>query len=292
MPNQVFIEATIAEVTINDTLQFGVEWYLNRHSELQSGSRPTPTRRSGVATTPRTILGNNPLGASVASVFPGFSYALRTASTQVTLNALNAITKVNIVSTPSLTVLDNHQAVLQVGDEVPVASLQSATALGNTFTSVSYQNTGVILSITPHISDSGRVMLNLVQEVSNVHDHGNELQHRIRPSSSARSHPGRGQGRRSPDAGRPDAAQPFPTDNQIPVLGDIPIIGNAFKDKQDETDKTELLIMITPHVLRSSSEAREITEDYKRQLLEISKDAIRKPHSMRQTIDRTILDKD
>ncbi len=139
LPNQVFIEATIAEVTINDSLQFGVEWFFQHGKSSAALSNGRPANKP---TPYNDLIGNNLLGANVAAVFPGFSYALRTASAQVTLNALNAITNVNIISTPSLTVLDNHQAVLQVGDEVPVTSLQSATALGNTFTSVSYREHG------------------------------------------------------------------------------------------------------------------------------------------------------
>jgi general secretion pathway protein D len=286
MPNQVFIEATIAEVTLNDTLQFGVEWFFakGKSAAANSSAATTPTPYND-------ILGNNLLGASVASAFPGFSYALRTASAMVTLNALNGLTSVNIISTPSLTVLDNHQAVLQVGDQVPVTSLQSATALGNTFTSVSYKDTGVILSITPHISESGRVILNLVQEVSNVS-----------PDTTAGSTTPTIQQRKvntqvvvnDGDSlmlgglmqnGRTNAT------NQAPGLGDLPVIGNAFKNKNDTVAKTELLIMITPHVVRSVAEAREITEEYKRQILEISRSAIKRPHDLRQTIDRTILDR-
>jgi general secretion pathway protein D len=236
-------------------------------------------------------LGNNLLGAGVGAAFPGFSYALRAANAQVTLNALNAITKVNIISTPSLTVLDNHQAVLQVGDQVPVTTLQSATALGNTFTSVSYQNTGVILSITPHISESGRVMLQLTQEVSNVRPDtpaGSTtptIQQRkvttqvVVSDSESLMLGGLMQNSRSNIA------------NQVPVLGDVPVFGNAFKDKRDAIEKTELLIMITPHVVRSLGEAREITEEYKRQILDISRNAIARPHDLRQTFDRAILDR-
>jgi general secretion pathway protein D len=286
LPNQVFIEATIAEVSLNDNLQFGVEWF------FQKGKSAAALSSSGTTPTPyNDILGNNLLGASVASAFPGFSYALRTASAQVTLNALNGITNVNIISTPSLTVLDNHQAVLQVGDQVPVTSLQSATALGNTFTSVSYKDTGVILSITPHISESGRVMLQLVQEVSNVA-------------------PGTGNGSTTPTIQQRKVSTQVVvnngdslmlgglmqnsrtnTANQLPVVGDIPVFGNAFKNKNDTVAKTELLIMITPHVVRSIGEAREITEEYKRQILDISRHAIARPHDIRQTFDRAILDR-
>ncbi|PPQ30048.1 type II secretion system protein GspD [Rhodoblastus sphagnicola] len=285
LPNQVFIEATIAEVTINDSLHFGVEWFLNRAKS--SGAFSTSSQTATAAT---DTLGNNLLGAGVGAAFPGFSYALRAPNMQMTINALNAVTKVNIVSTPSLTVLDNHQAILQVGDQVPVASLQSATALGNTFTSVSYRDTGVILSITPHISESGRVMLQLVQEVSNV-----------APNSGASTNPTIQQRKVSTQVVIHDGEALMlgglmqnnhsNIANQVPVLGDIPIIGNAFKDKTDEADKTELLIMITPHVVRSAAEAREITEEYKRQVLDISQHAIKKPHTLRQTFDRAILDK-
>lgn len=288
MPNQVFIEATIAEVSLNDTLHFGVAWYLNRSANNAGFSNSSSTPAGAT-----DILGANPLGANMSSFFPGFSYALRATSAQVTLNALNEITKVNIVSTPSLTVLDNHKAVLQVGDQVPVTSLESATALGNTFTSVAYRDTGVILSITPHISESGRVILDLVQEVSNV-KRTSATANNTNPTIQQRKVATQvivKDGEALMLGGLMQSNQSNVAD-QIPVLGDIPIIGNAFKDKTDAVDKTELLIMITPHVLRSSAEARAITEDYKRQMLEISSHAIKRPHTPRQTLDRAILDKD
>jgi len=284
MPNQVFIEAMIAEVTLNDQLQFGVE------SFLQKGKSAAALSNSSITPAPADALGNNPMGAAVAAAFPGFSYALRTASAQVTLNALNQVTSLNIISTPSLTVVDNHQAILQVGDQVPVTSLQSATALGNTFTSVSYRDTGVILSITPHISESGHVTLNLVQEVSNVS-----------PDAAAGSTNPTIQQRKvntqvvvndgdSLMLGGLMQNSRIKTGNQVPILGDIPFLGSAFTNKSDAVGKTELLIMITPHVVRSVAEAREITEDYKKQILSISRDAIKRPHNLRQSVDRVLLD--
>jgi general secretion pathway protein D len=77
---------------------------------------------------------------------------------------------------------------------------------------------------------------------------------------------------------------------QVPVVGDFPIFGNAFKDKNDVIDKQELIIMITPHVVRSLSEGREITEEYKRKLLNISSRAIGRQHDIEQSARRTILD--
>ena len=77
---------------------------------------------------------------------------------------------------------------------------------------------------------------------------------------------------------------------QIPVAGDVPLVGNLFKDKGNTILKSELVIMITPHVVRSLSEGREITEEYKRKLLNISTRAIGRPHDIEQSTRRTFLD--
>ena len=297
-PNQVFIEATIAEVTLTDELHFGVAWYLQRGARNAAGfggQLPTGASASSGSTINNilggnNLLGNNLVGVPLQSLFPGFSYAFTAANGVVTLNALNAITNVNILSTPSLTVLDNRQATLQVGQQIPVTTLQSVAALGNTFNSVSYLNTGVILAITPHISESGRLMLELDQEVSNpepgtgVNGANPTIQQRKVKTQVAVADGellvlgGLVQDQRSKTA------------NQIPVIGDLPIVGNAFKDKDDKIEKTELIIMITPHVIRSMSEARSIAEEYKRKLLSVSTKAIARPHDIEQTTRRTLLD--
>jgi len=80
------------------------------------------------------------------------------------------------------------------------------------------------------------------------------------------------------------------TANQIPILGDVPVVGAAFKDKDDQITKTELIIMITPHVIRNMNEAREIAEEYKRKLLSVSTKAIARPHDIEQSTRRTLLD--
>ena len=285
LPNQVYIEATIAEVSLNDDLHFGVRWFLQKRTSTTGFSSALPEKPA-----PNTILGDNLIGAGVSAVFPGFSYALRATNAQVTLNALNAITNVNIISTPSLTVLDNRQAMLQVGDQIPVTTLTSTTALGNTFNSVNYQNTGVILAITPHISESGRVMLDLEQEVSNVAPNSDPntttptiQQRKVKTQVVVNDSESLMLGGLIKDSRSRGA-------DQIPVLGDVPIFGNAFKDKTDSIGKTELLIMITPHVVRSLNEAREITDEYKRKLLEISTKAIARPHDIEQSSRRVLLD--
>ncbi|PPD46202.1 MAG: type II secretion system protein GspD [Methylocystis sp.] len=284
MPNQVFLEATIAEVKLNDRLQFGVRWFLQKNASLFG-----LTDQPGGAPAANNVLGANLLGAGVGAAFPGFAYAYRALNQQVTLSALNAITDVNVISTPSLTVLDNREAMLQVGDQIPVQTLATVSAIGNTFNSVNYTNTGVILKITPHISESGRVMLEIEQEVSNVD-----------PATAGTPTPTIQQRRVKTQVVVNDSEslmlgglvkdQRGLASSQIPVAGDLPIMGNLFKEKIDAIEKTELVIMITPHVVRSLSEGREITEEYKRKLLEISTRAIARPHDIEQSTRRTLLD--
>ncbi len=249
LPNQVLIEATIAEVTLTDDMQFGVRAFLQ-----QRASKLTNT---------------NDAGGSLASVFPGFSYVLKGMNAQLTLNALNSVTHVNVISTPSLTVLDNKTATLQVGDQVPITT-QSAVSVATTgapvVNSVSYRDTGVILSITPHINESGRVLLDLEQEVSSVAQTTSSninsptiQQRKVKTSvvlndAEALALGGLRQDHRSVSR------------DQVPLFGDIPLLGAAFRSKDDSATQTELVILITPHVIRSLSEARGVTDEFREKL--------------------------
>jgi general secretion pathway protein D len=246
MPNQVMIEATIAEVTLNDDLKFGVRWYMQK-------------KNAGYSFT-------DAVSGAVNSVFPGFSYAMTAANVVATLDALNEITNVNIVSSPSLTVMDNKPAVLQIGDQVPITT-QSATSVLTTgapiVNSVSYKDTGVILSITPRINESGRVLLDVEQEVSSVAqttssniDSPTIRQRKIRTSVVLNDGDALVLGgliQDSKSVGR----------TQIPILGDIPLVGNLANSKDNSIGKTELIILIRPHVIRDLNEARSITEEYR-----------------------------
>jgi len=288
LPNQVFIEATIAEVSLNDDLQFGVRWFFQKRASnvgFSGGSSGTPAAFNG-------LTGDNPLGVPVGAGFPGFAYALRGAGALATLTALNSVTTVNIISTPSLTVLDNRQAVLQVGDQVAIQTFfgTNLAAAGNSaFNGTTYRDTGVILAITPHINESGRVLLELEQEVSNV-----------APGQAASLTPTIQQRKVKTQVVVNDSEslilggliqdQRTRDLNQAPVVGDVPVLGNLFKEKDDAIHKTELLIMITPHVVRSLDEARQITDEYKRKLLSISAKAKTRPHDIEQSARRVLLD--
>jgi general secretion pathway protein D len=250
VPSQVLIEAVIAEVTLNDDLQYGVQW------QLQKNGTPTASFTS-LAT------------GGVGSAFPGFNYAFNAANIAATLSALNSLTHVNVISTPSLMVMDNKTARLQIGDQVPITT-QTATSVVTSQTaivnSITMQDTGVILSVTPRINESGRVQLEIEQEVSSV----------VPTTSSTINSPTIQQRRVKTTVVVNDGEvlalggmiqdTASKSSTQIPLLGDIPGLGAAFSNKDNSVQKTELIILITPRVVRDNAESRQVTEEYRRKI--------------------------
>ncbi|MBR0697758.1 type II secretion system secretin GspD [Bradyrhizobium lablabi] len=248
--SQVLIEAVIAEVTLTDQLQYGVQW------QLSKGGTPTATF-------------SNSLTGGVAAAFPGFNYAVNAANIASTLSALNALTHVNVISTPSLMVLDNKTARLQIGDQVPITT-QTATSTVTAQTaivnSITMQDTGVILSVTPRVNESGRVQLEIEQEVSAVTktttsniDSPTIQQRRVKTTVVVNDGEVLALGgmiQEQRDKGS----------NQVPLLGDIPGIGAVFSSRKDNVQKTELVILITPRVVRDGTESRLVTEEYRRKM--------------------------
>ena len=269
MPRQILIEATIAEVTLNDELKFGLRWFFEKGgSEFR--------------------LTNSALGV-IAPAFPGFSYFLNLANVQLAINALATITNVDIVSSPSLMVLDNKKAVLQIGDEVPIATRSAVgieTPDAPIVNSISFRNTGVILSITPRVSDNDRVLLDIEQEVSDVKpttsstiDSPTIQQRRIKTTVTVKNGEsivlaGLMQDRSTRDRG------------QVPLVGDIPFIGNAFKNKTDTVARTELLIAITPNVMRDDAQVGQIAAEFRDRMNFTTRPQRETPPEHRETLDR------
>jgi general secretion pathway protein D len=248
--SQVLIEAVIAEVTLNDELQYGVQW------QLAKGGTPTATF-------------SNALTGGVAAAFPGFNYAINAANIATTLSALNALTHVNVISTPSLMVLDNKTARLQIGDQVPITTQTAvSTVTANTaiVNSITMQDTGVILSVTPRINESGRVQLEIEQEVSAVVktttsniDSPTIQQRRVRTTVVVNDGEVLALGGMIQE-------QASKVSNQIPLLGDVPGLGAVFSNRNNSVKKTELVILITPRVVRDGTEGRLVTEEYRRKM--------------------------
>jgi general secretion pathway protein D len=250
LPVQVMLEAMIAEVTLNDELKFGVKWF------FEHGNKGSFTLTDAVS-------------GAVASHFPGFSYFFSSGNVKTVLDAMSGITTVNVVSAPSLMVLDNRRAVLQVGDQVPIITqtAQAVTVPGSPIVnSVTFRDTGVILAVTPRVNDSGRVVLEIEQEVSNVArttssgiDSPTIQQRRIKTTVSVADGEMLALGGLIQERDNTDRTQ-------VPILGNFPVLGAAFRNKTDSINRTELLIIIRPLVVRDASEGRAVTEEFRRRL--------------------------
>ena len=285
-PNQVLLEATIAEVTLNDQLAMGLRWFLQagnfqfRFTDLGATSATNPNTNVISAIPPPVIPG-----------FPGFSTFFNTPNVQVVLNALSSITDVNIVSSPTLMVLDNKRATLQVGDEVPIVT-QSAVAVqvpgAPIVNSVNMRNTGIILNITPRINDGGRVLLDIEQEVSTA----------VTTTTSGIASPTIQQRRIKTTVSVDDGNcivlggliqdKATNTRNQAPLVGDIPLLGNLFKNKDDRIERTELLIAITPKIVKDNGQIRAIAAEFRDKINLTTRPQRQAPPDRREQLDRVL----
>jgi general secretion pathway protein D len=189
-------------------------------------------------------------------------------------------------------VLDNKKAVLQIGDEVPIATQQATSVLvpgAPIVNSISFRSTGVILGITPRIGDNGRIQLDIEQEVSDVKrtvtsnlDSPTISQRRIKTSVAV------GDGESIVLAGlMRDRSEVL--HDKVPLVGDIPVLGNLFKSKDDEITRTELLIAITPHIVSDPRQIRSIADEFRDRMNFTSRPQRGGPPDRRENVDRLII---
>ena len=242
-------------MTLNDALTYGVQYFLNSRN---------PGSQNAVSVTSTIAAAAGPL----SGVFPGLNFVLGPASMpNVVLDALHSVTDVKVLSNPSLVVLDNQAATLQVGDQVPI-STGTATVLtaNNTVVStIDYRNTGIILRVVPRVSANGNVIIDVEQESSSVTPGSagsltpTISDRRVKSSISVAS----GQtvllaGLISDETDR--------TRQGIPVLDKIPGIGDLFSQQSSTKVRTELIIFIRPTVIRDAVDAHMVAEELRSKL--------------------------
>ena len=256
VPLQVLIEARILEVSLRDNLSYGVEWFF----------------RNSVDHGAKTGVGTLDLGSpGITALAPGFSYTVLDDANQVrlALNLLASESEVNVLSSPSLMVLDNQTATINVGDEIPVPARQSISNVdptAPTVNEISFRQTGVTLSVTPRVNSSGLVTMEIKQEVSNAVttttsdiDAPTIQQRQIESVVAINSGDTIVLGGLMQD-------QRGVTESGVPVLHRIPVLGKLFGRTANEKARTELLVLITPRVIRDRDDARRITEEFRRKL--------------------------
>ncbi|MBD8897769.1 type II secretion system secretin GspD [Rhodanobacter sp. DHG33] len=268
VPLQVQIETRILEVDLTGQFQFGVQWYLQ-----------------GLANSTPTGTGFNDNGAT--SIYPGahrqialgqgtngyggqpffYSFLSSNGKFQVAINALEQNGNTKTLSAPSLVVLNNQVAHIEVGNQIPVnqtsivAGLTTGTGTNATANSVTYLPTGVILNVQPRVNPGGLVYLDIDQQVSSTQGAANSqgnytiAQREIGTQVAVQS----GQ---TVLLGGLIQDERDNTDTGIPGLNRVPILGRLFGSTSHTRNRTELIVLITPRVIRDSEEARQITDDY------------------------------
>lgn len=255
-PLQVLIEVTVAEVTLNNSLQYGVQAFLN--SRGQAGGNVSALLTTGASTT------------GIAPTAPGFSLSLTAGNLQprLILQALSDLTQTKVISTPRLLVLDNQTARLQVGDVVPIITQSAASPITSSplvLSNVQYMETGVVLEVTPHVNAGGFVTMEVNQSVSDVVPTTSSTinsptiqQRRLTSTISVKSAHSILMGGLIQDQDNRDSSG-------IPILHEIPVIGALFGSHNDTAARTELIIFLTPYVLSNDAEASDITATVMRQ---------------------------
>ena len=244
-PRQVLIDVLVAEVTLGHGLNFGVEWAL-KHGQIYVGQTPYAP-----------VLATNFANLSAAATGGLTATLLSTSADPVAvLNALSSQTDVSLVSSPQIFVENNQQATVNVGDRVPVVvseTNQTAVATPTVDRQVQYFDTGTILKVTPRINYDGMVDLSVDQQVSQATQ--NQTSSINSPVISTRSI----QTKLSIRDGQPVilggliSRNVTRNENRVPFLADLPGLGQLFRYNANDEKRTELLVMLTPHVVYANN---------------------------------------
>ncbi len=276
---QVSIDATIAEVDLTDELQYGVQFFLTSHalglrpdqgSLLNTTSTAAPATAAQTAATTTAAATGTVVNSFINRAFPGFNFLVgQEAQPAAILTALHTVTGVKVLSNPSLVVVNNQSATLQVGNQVPIStgSATVLTANNTVVNTVDYRNTGIILHVAPRVSANGNVRLDIEQEISNVvpsTDPATALtptisERKVKSSISVAN------GQTVLLAG---LIQDQKNENKsgIPLLDELQGIGNAFSNQDNQKMRTELIIFIRPQIIRDSLDAHTVAEELRSKL--------------------------
>jgi general secretion pathway protein D len=245
MPSQILIEASIIEVTLNDDLQYGLEWYFdNKLSGGWSGD------------------GYVGLSPNADVNVPSFGYAFTNAldGVQVLLSAESTKELVKVLSNPSIMVLDNHAAKIHVGTQQPIRGGQTISDGGVISNSINYRDTGVKLDVVPSVNSGGLVTLDLIQSVTDIGPvdtatkQASFFERNIESRVAVRS-------------GHTVVLGGLISDKRtkgrtgLPFFKDLPLIGGLFGSTTSDERRTELLVIITPHVMKTDQDIQAVNKE-------------------------------
>jgi general secretion pathway protein D len=265
---QVSIEVTIAEVTLTDELQFGVEWLFKGAAPSGRGSggqfnRTTPFNPA----VPIAAGATTPVGLALST---GFNYLINSSNfpggVQAALHLLDKYGDTKVISNPHLAALDNQKATIKVGDRIPIPA--NATVGGTTnvvTTTTQYIDTGVLLQVTPHINAGGLVTLEIDAEVSTP---GTSTDPNVGPPINTRSV----QTLLAVPSGQTMIMGGLITETKqntsagLPLIARIPVLGGLFGDQNLKNNRTELVLFITPRVVENEIDTKRFIDDLRRKM--------------------------
>ena len=273
-PRQVVIEMLLARVDLIDNLSFGFAWSFKSDVNFKVFGKDIDLTGNAL---------NNPAGLTTASIpATGFTFIGTDPSdlVRVRLTAALKDSKAKILAAPHILVSDNREARIQVGSQIPLATstttspLSSGVAVTNTTTStIQYKDIGIILKVKPQINDSGLVSLELTQEVSQQGDDvsiaGEAFASILKTEATTNLVAQDGQTIVIGGLIREDITK---SKDGIPFLSSIPIIGNLFSSTIDNSTRTELIILLTPRVVKNQADVQKVTEGFIEQYKDTSKD--------------------
>ena len=256
MPLQVHIEAQVAQVQLSGVLEYGVQWFVERamtDNGLPAFGADGPSRWSTLAGSVGGVAGN------------GLAWTLVKNDAAAIIRALDSVSDVRLLQTPSVFVRNNGEAEFNVGDRIPVSTVSVNPILGsdNSLTSVQYLETGTILKVRPRVTQDGTVFLDIVQEISapagQPDNNGNYriTTRRLKTEAAAQD-------------GDTVMLAGLITDGVergaggIPGLSRIPVVGALFGSQRSDTSRSETIVLITARIIRNNAEARNLTDEYSR----------------------------
>ncbi len=257
-PQQVLIEAIIAEVTLTDALSHGIEYFFRQKGGSKEGGSISLLPAAGTA------------GISALSGV-GTKFFTLNRDIDAIFNLIASETEAEILSTPHILVRDEQTASIQVGQSEPIRSGTTQSSAGATLEQIQYRDTGTILTVTPRIGENQMVTLDITQEVSSaIASTASDIDSPTFPIRRTETSLVIESGHPIYLGGIIDIDNDV-TIKKVPLLGDIPFIGNLFRSTDITKEKTELMVLITPYIINTTAEADMLTREFKEKLKQIAK---------------------
>ncbi len=271
IPRQVMIDVLVAEVSLTDDLQFGLEWVLSHALHIAAGSLTGIAGQGLISITNGTSISAPAIVQPPQGTPSGeFTYTAvdSAGNVKALLQMLASKGKVNVLASPHIIAADNREASIQIGQEIPIATSQ-ATQVGagagvgtSILSTIQYKDTGVILKVTPQINESGLVALKVTAEDSEAVQTAILGTEQFVIDKKQVTTDLVAQDGQTIVLGGLISQQTQKTKSGIPLLSDIPVLGYLFGTTDHSTSKDEIIVLLTPHVIRNQEEAGAVTDQY------------------------------